>query len=176
MATFILLYLYQTSVLVQAGSGLYCTPPKSDYFWKDTQKAIQFSTSSHNRVKRNSQKNRNNKREVVKSWAGMNEVNDCLFTSPLKWCVWTPGELGLLGERLTGVSASISNEIAGPFLGSLDKVPFSHTRKGEETTTAALTSLKFPFPQRQESQWAMLSWPAEQKHVFVFMPASVCSW
>lgn len=82
----------------------------------------------------------------------MNEVNGCLFASPLTWYVWTPGELGLLGERLTGVSPSISNEITGPFLGCLDKVPVSHTGKGEETTTTALTSLKFPFLQRQESQ------------------------
>lgn len=51
-----------------------------------------------------------------------------------------------------GVFASISNRIIGPVQGNVDKVPFSRNRKGEETTTAVLSSLKFPFLQRQESQ------------------------
>ena len=110
-----------------------------------------------------------------------------LFTPAITRYVCTQRELGLLGDRLTGVFASISNEITGPFLGNVDKVPFSRTRKGEETTTAVPTSLKFPFLQRQESQWAVLLWPAEKMCVCVcvcvcvracvrvFVPASVCS-
>lgn len=58
------------------------------------------------------------------------------------------GELGLQD----GLTASISNEITSPFLGSVVKVPFSHTREGGNTAISVLTSLKFPFLEQQVSQ------------------------
>lgn len=74
----------------------------------------------------------------------------------------------------------ISNEITGPFLGSVVKMAFRHTRKGEETTTAALTSLKFPFLQRQESQRAVQRAVAHRSKwvcvVCVCGAVSVCIW
>lgn len=86
--------------------------------------------------------------------------NKCWFTFPTCY-IWAQGELGLQD----GLTASISNEITGPFLGSVVKVPFSHTREGGNTAISVLTSLKFPFLEQQVSQWALLSWPAEEMHV-----------
>ena len=79
----------------------------------------------------------------------MNNANECLFTSSSVGVGTKRAEV--MGVLTGAFVISISNEISGPFLGSVDKVPFSNTRKGEETT-AALTSLKFPFLQQQESQ------------------------
>lgn len=115
-------------------------------------------------------------READKSCAGINEVNYFSYISVMVCTATSRAGTDCRSFFL----ASISNEISGPFWGSVDKVPFSHTKKSEETTTTALTSLKFSFLLRQESQWVALLWPVKWKCLYMcvwggLIVASVCS-